>query len=81
MKGHRYIQRAASNSSFLGLLIEGGGENSAGLPNLLLEMCNLTKKYITHIEVPQFAAGLPIMMLSDTPAILSFFPNAEASNK
>lgn len=36
---------------------------------------------ITHIEVPHIAAGLPIMILSDTPEILSFFPYADASNK
>lgn len=35
----------------------------------------------TYIEVPQFAAALPIIILSDTPAILSFFPKAAASNK
>jgi len=34
-----------------------------------------------HIEVPQLAAGFPMMILSDTPAMLSFFPKAEASNR
>lgn len=35
----------------------------------------------THIDVPQFAAGLPMMILSDTPRMLSVLPYAEASNK
>jgi len=35
----------------------------------------------SHIEVPHIAAGLPIIILSDTPEILSFFPYADASNK
>lgn len=35
----------------------------------------------THKDVPQFAAGLPIIILSETPAMLSFFPYAEASNR
>jgi hypothetical protein len=34
-----------------------------------------------HMEVPQFAAGFPMIMLSETPAMLSFLPNAEASNR
>ena len=34
-----------------------------------------------HIEVPVIAAGLPIMILSDTPAMASVFPKADASNK
>ena len=35
----------------------------------------------THNDVPQFAAGFPIMMLSETPAMLSILPKADASNK
>ena len=35
----------------------------------------------THIEVPVIAAGLPIMILSETPAIASVLPYAEASNR
>ena len=34
-----------------------------------------------YIDVPQFAAALPMMMLSETPEMLSFFPKAAASNK
>jgi hypothetical protein len=33
------------------------------------------------MEVPQLVAGLPRMMLSDTPRTESLFPNAEASNR
>ena len=33
------------------------------------------------MDVPQFAAGFPRMILSETPVILSCLPNAEASNK
>ena len=33
------------------------------------------------MDVPVMAAGLPMMILSDTPAIESVLPNAEASNK
>ena len=40
-----------------------------------------TRNKQTYIEVPVFAAGFPIIILSDTPAILSVFPSAEASNK
>ena len=36
---------------------------------------------LTHMDVPQFAAGFPRMILSETPVILSCLPNAEASNK
>ena len=36
---------------------------------------------VTYIDVPQFAAGFPIMMLSETPSIMSVLPYAEASNK
>ena len=35
----------------------------------------------THMEVPVIAAGLPMMILSDTPAMASVLPNADASNK
>jgi hypothetical protein len=75
------VHRAPSNSNFLGLLMEGGGDSSAGL--LLNVQRNINKEHglFTHIDVPQFAAGFPMMILSDTPAILSFFPNAEASNR
>ena len=38
-------------------------------------------RYDTYIEVPVIAAGLPMMILSETPAILSVFPNADASNR
>ena len=34
-----------------------------------------------YIDVPQLAAGLPMMMLSDTPAMLSLFPKADASKR
>jgi hypothetical protein len=33
------------------------------------------------MEVPQLVAGLPRMILSDTPRTASLFPNAEASNR
>ena len=33
------------------------------------------------MDVPVIAAGLPMMMLSETPAILSVLPYADASNK
>ena len=36
---------------------------------------------VTYIDVPQFAAGFPIIMLSETPSIMSVLPYAEASNK
>jgi hypothetical protein len=42
---------------------------------------NKSQARVTYIEVPQFAAALPMIILSDTPAILSFFPKAAASNK
>lgn len=35
----------------------------------------------TYMDVPVFAAGLPMMMLSETPAMLSVLPRADASNK
>lgn len=35
----------------------------------------------TYIDVPHIAAGFPMMMLSETPAMLSVFPYAAASNK
>ena len=34
-----------------------------------------------YIDVPHIAAGFPMMMLSETPAMLSVFPYAAASNK
>lgn len=34
-----------------------------------------------HIDVPQSAAGLPMIMLSETPAMPSRFPAAEASKR
>ena len=33
------------------------------------------------MDVPVIAAGLPIMMLSETPAMLSVLPYADASNR
>lgn len=36
---------------------------------------------LPYIDVPVFAAGLPMMILSDTPAIKSVFPYADASKR
>jgi len=74
------VHNAFSNNNFLGLLMAGDTEYSAGLGRRYELGCN-KESQATYIEVPQFVAGFPMMMLSDTPAILSFFPKAEASNK
>ena len=42
---------------------------------------NRNNHEVTYIDVPQFAAGFPIIMLSETPSIMSVLPYAEASNK
>lgn len=63
----------------------GAGDIKAGLPNICQvrvaskEAGKEAKK--PYIDVPHMAAGLPIMILSETPAISSLFPKAEASNK
>lgn len=65
--------RESSNSNFRGFLNAGALENTAGL--LICQYSVKGMKYsIAYIEVPHIAAGLPIMMLSDTPAMLSVFP-------
>ena len=38
------------------------------------EAKNQHVKRSTHMEVPQLAAGLPMMILSDTPAMQSVLP-------
>jgi len=38
-------------------------------------------EYKAGIDVPHIAAGFPIIILSDTPAMLSVFPYAAASNR
>jgi len=52
-----------------------------GLRNDGNERVNQCAVSLTHMDVPQFAAGFPRMILSETPVILSCLPNAEASNK
>lgn len=81
---YRYLRlrsyRAPSNSSFLGLLMAGEGEIRAGLERTQSVM-HEANACSTHIEVPVIAAGLPMMILSDTPAMESVLPSAEASKR
>lgn len=74
--------KAPSNNNFLGLLIDGAGVMSAGLHKFGEYVSGRYDRNTgTHIEVPVIAAGLPMMILSDTPAMLSVFPYADASNR
>lgn len=47
----------------------------------IVDLTELNSSFSTHIEVPHCDAGFPIMILSDTPVMPSFFPNAAASNR
>lgn len=82
LTSHGYYQSALSNKSRLRLPTFGAGMNNAGLKAAIsVSSLSLSLAKTTHKDVPQFVAGLPIMILSDTPAILSLFPYAAASNK
>ena len=54
---------------------------SAGLSVSVREYDHHINELMTNMEVPQFAAGFPMMILSETPAILSVLPYADASNR
>ena len=45
------------------------------------ERMQSSEKARTHIDVPVIAAGLPMMILSDTPAMQSVLPKADASKR
>ena len=76
------IYSALSNSNLRGLLMGGGMEYKAGLTTnkSTWEVCG-RRKWLAYIDVPHIAAGLPMIILSETPAMLSFFPKAEASKR
>jgi hypothetical protein len=71
---------APSNNNLRGFLTGGAGVINAGL-RVYQDIEHKTRESNAHIDVPVFAAGFPMMMLSDTPAMLSVFPRADASNK
>ena len=73
---------APSKSNALGRWSDGVGTYSAGLDKNYHEAWYpVIDRIFSYIDVPQLAAGLPMIILSETPAILSLFPNADASKR
>jgi hypothetical protein len=75
------LYNAPSKSNALGFVSGGVGTYKAGLQDNRHERALITASRAPYIDVPQFAAGFPMMMLSDTPAMLSLFPYADASKR